>query len=106
MLDEWRSDKPHRYANYLGIVTRDEEGKEHVRWCERKKGLFSLRGVKKGDILLAGCRDMNKGYSVRKEYYGVVDLTDEWVDLVGATSYRVAKKYLAKVWAEEGGEEE
>lgn len=109
-LDEWQWDKnPSRYANYLGVVTCDSEGKEHVQWwCERGKkvaGYFSLHGVKVGDILMAGCSDMRRGYSVKKEYYGVVALSADEVELVGATSYRVAKRYLAEELAERGGEE-
>jgi hypothetical protein len=90
----WCWDEKHH--NYLAIVTRDENGEDKFNWLKKSKNsdeYFNISKVKKGDILLAGSKRRNKGYS-EKEWYGVVDKTEESLVLVKETTYLKVKKLL------------
>lgn len=109
-LDEWQwSGNMKRYKNYLAVVQRGEDGRDHMQWCscsDNSDEFFSLREAKEGDILMAGCKDTRKGRSISKAYYGVVAMTTDEAVLVRETTYLKAKKALAEAQqAERGGEE-
>lgn len=95
----WCWDEKHR--NYLSIVTRDENGEDKFNWLRKSKNsdeYFNISKVKKGDILLAGSKKRNKEYS-KKQWYGVVDKTDESLILVKETTYLKVKKLLKDIEA-------
>ena len=93
----WCWDNKHH--NYLSIVTRDENGTDKFNWLRKSKNsdeYFNISKVKKGDILLAGSKKRNKEYS-EKQWYGVVDKTDESLILVKETTYLKVKKLLKDI---------
>lgn len=93
----WCWDNKHH--NYLSIVTRDENGEDKFDWLRKSKNsdeYFNISKVKKGDILLAGSKKRNKEYS-EKQWYGVVDKTDESLILVNETTYLKVKKLLKDI---------
>ena len=66
----WCWDEKHH--NYLAIVTRDENGEDKFNWLKKSKNsdeYFNISKVKKGDILLAGSKRRNKGYSGGIPFY-------------------------------------
>ncbi len=93
-LAVWCWDNKHH--NYLAIVTRDGNGEDKYNWLKQSKNsdeYFNVAPVNKGDILLAGSKKRNKDYSER-EFYGVVDKTEESLMLVKETTYLKTKKLL------------
>ena len=88
-----------KHHNYLSIVTRDENGEDKFNWLRKSKNsdeYFNISKVKKGDILLAGSKKRNKEYS-EKQWYGVVDKTNESLILVKETTYLKVKKLLKDI---------
>ena len=88
-----------KHHNYLSIVTRDENGVDKFNWLRKSKNsdeYFNISKVKKGDILLAGSKKRNKEYS-EKQWYGVVDKTNESLILVKETTYLKVKKLLKDI---------
>lgn len=98
-LEEW--DFSHdKYTNYIAINTRNEEGKDVYEWLKSSKNkdeFFNFNKVKKGDILLVGCKNTYKKRTEAKAYYGVVNKTDDTVELIKDTTYLKIKKSLKEM---------
>ena len=90
----------YKYFNWIGIVTRDNNGFNKYEWLKISKNsdeYFNFAPVKKGDILYAGCKNKNKNYPISTAYYGVVEKTEDYVELVKDTTYLKVKNILKSI---------
>lgn len=98
-LNEW--DFSHdKYTNYVAINTRNEEGKDVYDWLNSSKNedeYFNFNKVQKGDILMVGCRNRYKKRTEAKAYYGVLNKTDDSIELIKDTTYLKVKKCLKEM---------
>lgn len=102
-LELWDYSHP-KYFNWLGIVTRDENGDYQYNWLKKSKcsdEYFNVAQVKEGDILYAGCKNTYKNHRMVKAYYGVVKKTSDSIELVCDTTYLKVKKQLESEKEEE-----
>lgn len=89
-LDEWDWSNAKRNKNYFAIVTRDEQGDYKYTWqreSDNSDEFFSLKGVKVGDVLMAGCKDTRKGRTLAKAFYYVVYMSETKIRIVRQTTY-------------------
>lgn len=93
-LDVWDWSNSKRYKNYMAVVTIDEKGDmayDWLKWGEDSDEYFKIDKVNKGDIVVAGCKDSYKPRHSTKEFYKVIDKTDDQLTLSQAvTTYRKA----------------
>ena len=87
----------HKYFNWIGIVTRDENGNNQYNWLKASKNsdeYFNFAQVKEGDILYAGCKNTYKNRPMATAYYGVVKKNADSIELICDTTYLKVKKQL------------
>lgn len=102
-LELWDYSHP-KYFNWLGIVTRDENGNYQYNWLKESKcsdEYFNVAQVKEGDILYAGCKNTYKNHRIVTAYYGVVKKDADIIELISDTTYLKVKKQLESLNEEE-----
>lgn len=76
LIPIWNEDKK-RYQNYMAVVKFDYvTGKYVYDWLSKNELGFDVEPVKKGDILMVGCKEKCSG-KAKKKYYRVKDITDD-----------------------------
>ena len=102
-LELWDYSHP-KYFNWLGIVTRDENGNYQYNWLKKSNcndEYFNVAQVKEGDILYAGCKNTYKNHRMVTSYYGVVKKDADIIELISDTTYLKVKKQLESLKEEE-----
>ena len=91
-ISPWNGGNPKRWKNYMGVVTRNEDGKFQYQWLKESRESdewFNITDVKEGDILMVGVKDCyHPNRPSEKMYYMVMERTEDKMVLIGDTTYR------------------